>query len=60
MNINGWSIFSEIAYISAFSVPNAPPAPIFSTANSTSITLLLLPSTDDNGAMIVGYELWID
>ena len=28
-NINGWSVWSEVAYLSAFSIPTAPPAPVF-------------------------------
>jgi hypothetical protein len=59
-NINGWSDYSDVSYISAFSIPEAPPAPIFDDANSTTITLILSPSTDDNGSRIKGYELWID
>jgi hypothetical protein len=26
-NINGWSPFSEISFITAFSIPSTPPAP---------------------------------
>jgi hypothetical protein len=26
-NVNGWSPFSNVGYISAFSVPSTPPAP---------------------------------
>ena len=59
-NVNGYSIYSDIAYISAFSVPEAPPAPVFYDADSTTVTLILYPSADDNGARIVNYELWID
>lgn len=59
-NINGWSPYSETGYISAYSVPNAPPQPIFSSATSTSVTLGLEPSSDDNGSKITAYELYID
>jgi len=59
-NINGWSDYSDVSYITAFSVPEAPPMPKFVTADSTTITLSFEPSSDDNGSRIEGYELWID
>jgi hypothetical protein len=59
-NINGWSLWSDVAYISAFSIPSAPPAPLFKEATSTTVTLTLLDSDDDNGVPISEYELWLD
>lgn len=40
-NINGWSEWSPITYIRAATVPQRPPAPTFSDADATSITLNL-------------------
>ena len=59
-NINAWSPFSPIGYISAFSTPSTPPAPQFVSATGTSVTLNLFYSADDNGALVQAYELWID
>ncbi|WP_210131933.1 hypothetical protein [Staphylococcus sp. GDK8D30P] len=57
-NINGWSEFSPITYIRASTVPIRPPAPLFSTATASSITLNLFPSTYSRGSLINSYELW--
>jgi hypothetical protein len=59
-NINGWSDFSDEGYIFAFSSPERPPAPRFVSADSTSVTLGFLPSRNDFGVRVVGYELYID
>jgi len=59
-NINGWSVFSEIGYITAFSIPNTPPAPKFVSATDTSVTVDLFYADDDNGSRIKLYEIWID
>lgn len=59
-NINGWSDFSDESYIFAFSSPERPPAPTFVSADSTSVTLGFLPSRNDFGIRVVGYELYID
>ena len=59
-NINGWSPFSEVAYISAFSIPLAPPTPKFVSGTATTVTLAFSESEDDNGVPITSYELWID
>ena len=54
-NINGWSGFSPATYITAAEVPQRPPAPVFYTATSTSVTLNLSPSTDSRGSDITSY-----
>lgn len=59
-NVNGWSTFSEIGYITAFSIPSTPPAPEFVSATGISVTANLFFSEDDNGSRIALYELWID
>ena len=53
LNINGWSSFSPITYITAATVPTRPPVPTFSNADSTSITLTLYQSTDSKGSPII-------
>ena len=40
-NVNGWSEYSNIAYIEAYSIPEPPPAPIFQDADATTVTLQL-------------------
>ena len=40
-NVNGYSDYSDIAYIYAFSIPGTPAAPIFSSATDTEVTLAL-------------------
>ena len=57
-NINGWSDWSPITYIQAATVPSRPPAPAFLSADSTSITFSLSPSTDNKGSDILSYKLW--
>lgn len=57
-NINGWSDFSPIQYITAAAVPVRPPAPEFVTATAATITLVLSPSTDSRGSDITAYELF--
>ena len=59
-NVNGYSEYSDTAYIYAFSTPGAPPAPTFTSATDTTVTLGLTQSSTDNGIAIAGYELWID
>ena len=49
-NVNGWSAYSEIGYITAFSIPSTPLAPVFISATGTSVTLELFFSDDDNGS----------
>lgn len=58
--MNGWSPFSDVSYISPFSIPSAPPTPIFVSATSTTVDLAFQESEDDNGVPIVNYELHID
>ena len=60
-NVNGWSDYSDIAYILAASPPDAPPsAPLYVTSTDTSITLLLTFSISNNGAPITSHKLYMD
>jgi len=59
-NLQGWSPFSEIGFITAFSIPSTPPAPQFVSATGTSVSISMQYSSDDNGSRIALYELWID
>ncbi len=59
-NVNGWSPFSEVSFIRAFSTPNIPPAPVFDSATDTTATFKLYYTDNDNGSRIKKYELWLD
>ena len=59
-NVNGYSSYSEVSYITPFSVPDAPAQPIFVSATLDSVTLTFTESFNDNGVAIVDYELFID
>lgn len=60
LNIAGWSDYSPITNIKAATRPARPPAPVFVTADATSITLNILPSTSIGGSPIIKYELWVN
>jgi hypothetical protein len=59
-NFNGWGEFSDVAYILAATVPNRPVAPKYVSSDSTSITMLLAPPSDNGGSSILGYKLFFD
>lgn len=59
-NVNGWSPYSETAYLFSFQAPDSPPRPEFISATDTSVTIGLGYSINDNGIPITDYELWID
>lgn len=48
------------AVIIAATVPTRPEAPIFVTATSTSITILLSAASDDGGAPVTHYVIYAD
>jgi len=56
----GWSEFSNNDYLLRAGVPKAPPAPLFLEADSTSVTIQVLETQDNNGAPITAYEVWRD
>jgi hypothetical protein len=59
-NAVGWSGYSPICYLLAAVKPSAPPAPIFVSADQTTITLQFERSADNGGSPITKYELWRD
>lgn len=60
-NINGWSDYSNIAYVLAASPPDAPPVgPVYITSTDTSITLQITFSIENNGAPITLHSLYMD
>ena len=61
-NFNGWGPFSDVALITAASAPSIPPAPIYdaSLSNANNIHFGLVPPTDNGGAEITRYYLYID
>ena len=58
--MNGFSDFSAVGYMFAFSAPEKPQTPRFESATDTSVTLQLFESINDNGVRIKAYELYID
>jgi hypothetical protein len=57
-NVNGWSPFSDIAYLRAANVPVRPAAPTLSLVTETSIKLTLKRTLDDGGSNVLRYELY--
>lgn len=41
-------------------MPKSPPAPLFISADSTSVTIQILPTLDNNGAPVQSYQVWRD
>jgi hypothetical protein len=56
-NSLGSGEFSEIAYVTATTVPSAPPQPILDSVDGTTISLSFAPSSTDGGLDITKYEL---
>lgn len=48
-NVNGYSDWSSVAYLTPTSQPDAPPAPQFASGTSTTVTLNFEESEDNNG-----------
>ena len=59
-NSIGPGAWSDIAYITAATVPTAPPIPIVSSVDNTQVTLTLRPSSDDGGLAVSAYVLYVD
>lgn len=59
-NVNGWSPYSDVAYLFGFQAPDSPPRPVFISATDTSVTIGLGQTINDNGVPVNTYELWID
>jgi len=61
-NANGWGEFSDTSLLKAATVPNKPPAPIYdpNASDSTKIYLGFVPPSDNGGAEISQYRLYMD
>ena len=59
-NLVGWSGYSPIGYLTAASAPDAPPAPLFVSATSTSISVIVPRVLENGGSPVISYELLID
>lgn len=57
-NVNGWSIFSPVAYLRAADAPGRPAAPILVSVDATAFTVRLPRAATDGGSSILWYELW--
>ena len=60
MNSNGWSSWSNTGYLTMAGIPTTPPRPEYVSSTATTITLNILPSTDNNGAEVTAYQLYRD
>jgi hypothetical protein len=59
-NVNGWSQYSPITFILSAAKPIAPPRLTYVSSTSTSVTLYVSPSLNDNGAPITKHTLYRD
>ena len=58
-NSVGWGPYSDHMSVLAAQPPVRPPQPAFVSSTGTSLTLAFEESTDDGGARISAYELWM-
>ncbi len=56
----GWGPFSAIAFITAGTVPDAPPAPVVTATTTTTASLSFSQTLDDGGAQVSQYDLYVD
>ena len=59
-NDNGFSVFSDTAYLEVAGVPERPPRPLYLSSTATTIELQILPVIDNNGAIVTKYHLYRD
>lgn len=59
-NINGWSEFSDVAYLIAADVPSKPPTPVLLSVNDTYIAIDLTAPSDNGGSVVIDYTIYID
>ena len=59
-NFNGWGPLSDIRYILAATVPDAPDAPRYTSSTSSSITFGLVPPADNGGSALTSFRLYYD
>jgi hypothetical protein len=51
-NVNGWSDYSDEAYIFAYAAPEKPPAPQYVSGTDTTVKLQFQPTRNDNGIRV--------
>ena len=54
----GWGPFSEASHLRLALLPSRPPAPLYVSSDSTSISIEILPSEHNGGATINFQEVW--
>jgi len=59
-NFNGWSLYSDSAFLQMVGPPEMPERPTYITSTGTSITLGIIPVNDNNGAFVTSYYLFRD
>jgi hypothetical protein len=56
----GWGEYSEASYLRLALRPSRPPAPLYGSSDSTSISIEILPSADNGGTTIDFQEVWYE
>lgn len=59
-NAIGFSDYSDVVYILAANVPEAPPAPQFVSSDSDGISVIVPRTLDNGGSPVTGYKLLVD
>jgi len=59
-NKNGWSSFSNSGFLQMVGPPKMPERPKYISSTGTSITLQIMPVSDNNGAHVTKYYLFRD
>lgn len=60
LNLNGWSSYSNSAFLKVVGPPAMPNRPVYISSTGTTITLGIVPVTDNNGATVLQYSLFRD
>lgn len=59
-NENGWSSYSNSAYLQMVGPPEMPERPTYLSSTGTTITVAITPVSDNNGAFVTKYYLFRD
>jgi len=59
LNSIGWSLFSEPGYLKVAKAPAAPLKPVLFSVDETHISIEILKSVNNFGAVIEGYEIHV-